>query len=99
MKYLKVIVGLVLIPLCVFVGSFISIGEGNGAVLGGILGVILCCILFWSFWPHLPGSASQDELYLDNSYKKQQEIDDTVRKMREAQIEDDLRYRGLHGRM
>ena len=34
MKYLKVIVGLGLIPLGVFVGSFISIGEGNGAVLG-----------------------------------------------------------------
>ena len=98
MKYLKVIAGLGLIPLCVIAGSFISIGGGNGAVLGGILGLILCCILIWSAWLHWPGSASLDELYQDNSEKQKQAIDDTVRSMREAQIEDDLRYRGLHGR-
>ena len=99
MKYLKVIVGLGLIPLGVFVGSFISLGGGNGALLGGILGVILCCILFWSSWPHWLGSASLDELYLDNSDKKKEAIDNTVRSMREAQTEDDLRYRGLQGRI
>ncbi len=84
MKYLKVIVGLGLIPLGVFVGSFISLGVG----------VILCCILFWSTWPHWQGSASLDELYQDNSDKKKQKIDNTVRSMRETQIEDDLRIRG-----
>ncbi len=94
MKYLKVIVGLGLIPLGVFVGSFISLGGGSGALLGGVLGVILCCILFWSTWPHWQGSASLDELYQDNSDKKKQEIDNTVRSMRETQIEDDLRIRG-----
>ena len=99
MKYLKVIVGLGLIPLCVFAGSFISLGGGNGAILGGIVGVILCCILFWSSAPHWRGFAGLDELYTDNSDKKKQEIDNTVRSMREAQIEDDLRYRGLQGRL
>jgi hypothetical protein len=94
MKYLKVIVGLGLIPLCVFVGSFISLGGGNGAILGGILGVILCCMLFWSSWLHWPGSASLDELYMDNSDKKKQAIDNTVRSMREVQIEDEVRIRG-----
>ncbi len=98
MKYLKVIVGLGFIPLGVLVGSFVSLGGGNGAVLGGILGVILCCMLFWSSWPHLPGSASLDELYQDNSDKKKQEINNTLRKMREVQIEDDLRSRGIHRR-
>jgi hypothetical protein len=98
MKYLKVIVGLGLIPLGVFVGSFISLGAGNGALQGGILGVILCCMLFWSSWLHWPGSASLDELYQDNSEKQKQARDDTVRSMREAQIEDDLRYRGLQRR-
>ena len=93
MKYLKVIIGLGLIPLGVLVGSFISLGGGNGALLGGILGVILCCMLFWSSAPHWPGMASLDELYQDNSDKKKQEIDNTVRSMREVQIEDDLRYR------
>jgi len=98
MKYLKVIVGLGLIPLGVFAGSFIHLGGGSGAILGGILGVILCCILFWSSAPHWPGSASLDELYMDNSDKKKQAIDNTVRSMREAQIEDDLRPRGIDHR-
>jgi len=99
MKYLKVIVGLGLIPLCVFLGSFISLGGGNGAILGGILGVILCCMLFWSSWLHWPGSASLEELYQDDSLKQKQAIDETVKKMREAQIEDEIRYRGLQGRI
>lgn len=98
MKYLKVIGGLGLIPLGVFVGSFIPLGEGNAALLGGMLGVILCCLLFWSAWPHWPGSASLDELYQDNSDKQKQAIDETVRRMREAQIDDNLRYRGLQRR-
>lgn len=96
MKHMKVIAGLGLIPLGVFVGSFISIGAGNGAILGGILGVILCCMLFWSSWPHWSSTASLDELYMDNSDKKKQAIDTPVRSMREVQIENDLRYRGLN---
>ena len=99
MKYLKVIVGLGFIPLGVFVGSFISLGGGSAIILGGIVGVILCCMLFWSSAPHWPGSASLEELYMDNSDKKKQAIDNTVRSMREVQIEDDLRYRGLQGRI
>ncbi len=93
MKYLKVIVGLGLIPLGFFAGSFISFGGGSAVILGGILGVILCCMLFWSSAPHWPGSASLDELYMDNSDKKKQAIDNTVRSMREAQIENELRIR------
>ena len=93
MKYLKVIVGLGLIPLGVFAGSFISLGRGSAVILGGIVGVILCCMFFWPSWPHWLGSASLDELYLDNSDKKKEAIDNTVRSMREAQIEDDLRDR------
>ncbi len=96
MKYLKIIVALGLIPLGVLTGSFIHLGGGNGAILGGILGVILCCVLFWSSWPHWSGSASLDELYQDNSDKKKQAVDTTVNNLREAQIEEDLRYRGLN---
>ena len=98
MKYLKVIAGLGLIPLCGIAGSFISLGGGDGAILGGILGLILCCILIWSAWPHWPGTANLDELFLDNSDKQRQAIDDTVRRMREIQIEDDLRIRGYDRR-
>ena len=94
MKFLKVIAGLGLIPLGVFAGSFIRLGGGSAAILGGILAVIVCCLLFWSSAPHWPGSATLDELYMDNSDKKKQAIDNTVRSMREVQIEDDLRIRG-----
>ncbi|HXX76966.1 MAG TPA: hypothetical protein VEI53_00620 [Ktedonobacteraceae bacterium] len=96
MKYLKVIVGLGFIPIGVFVGSFISLGGGNGSILGGIAGIILCCILFFSSWPHWPRSASLDELYMDNSDKQKQATDEMVQRMREVQINDDLRYSGGH---
>jgi hypothetical protein len=97
MKYIKVIVGLGLIPLGVFVGSYISIGGGNGAILGGILGGTLCCILFWS-GPHWPGSYSLDEQHQVNNNVNKQTIDNTVRSVQEAQVEDQIRYRGLNHR-
>jgi len=47
MKLIKVIAGLGLIPLGIFIGSFISLGTGNGAILGGVLGIILSCIIWF----------------------------------------------------
>ncbi len=47
MKYVQVIFFLGLIALGVFVGSYISLGGGNGALLGGILGVLLYCLINW----------------------------------------------------
>ena len=91
MKYLKVIVGVGLIPLGIYVGSFISLGSGNAAILGGIAGVILCCMLFFSSWLPWPGSANLDELYMDTSDKHKKDIDNMVRSMRETQIEDHIR--------
>ena len=98
MKYLKVIIGLGLIPLGIFIGSFIHLGGGNGAILGCILGILLYCILCWSAWPRWLGITNLDELYMDNSDKKRQAIDEKLRSMREAQISDDLRAQGLHHR-
>ena len=89
MKYLKVIVGLGLLPLGVFVGSYIHIGGGNGAILGGILGGILCCILFW-------GSYSLDEQYQRSNNVNKQAIDQTVRSVQEAHLEDQIRSRADH---
>jgi hypothetical protein len=53
MNYLKLLVGLLLIVLGVFVGSFISLGGHSGAILGGWIGGTLWCLLFWSAprWP------------------------------------------------
>ncbi|GHO90933.1 hypothetical protein KSF_009810 [Reticulibacter mediterranei] len=48
MKYLKILVGLGLIPLGAFAGSHVIIADGTGAALGGLPGGILYCLLFWS---------------------------------------------------
>jgi hypothetical protein len=93
MKYLKVMVGLGLIPLGVFAGSFISFGLGNGAILGGILGAILCCLLFWSA-PHWLGSDRPDESYQINNAVRQA-IDTTDRSAQEAHNEDKIRQQGV----
>ena len=93
MKTLKVIVSLGLIPLCVYIGSLISLGAGNGAILGGILGIILCCIL--CFMPHRLGSGrlnGPDQI----SREEQQRIDSTMRKIQQAHIEDEIRMGGAN---
>ena len=92
MKYMKVIGGLVLIPLGVFVGSYISLGGGNGAILGGILGSVLCCVLLLSGQDG-PGSSSLDEQYQVNNNVDQQAIDNTLRSVQEAHLEDQMRIR------
>ena len=69
MKYIRVIVGLGLIPLGVFVGSHIRFGDGNGVVIGFLIGFVLCCMINWlgsrvkrRLWS---GSASLDEQHQD----------------------------------
>jgi hypothetical protein len=93
MKYLKVMVGLGLIPLGVFAGSLIRLGGGNAAILGGILGVILCCLLFWSA-PRWLGSDKPGESYQANNADKQA-IGNTVKSAQEAHIEDEIVLRGI----
>jgi hypothetical protein len=78
MKYLKVLVGLGLIPLGVFAGGFIRLGGGNAAILGGILGVILCCLLFWSA-PRWLGSDRPGESSQANNEVKQALFKDEIR--------------------
>ena len=91
MQHIKVIAGLGLIPFGVFIGSFISIGGGSGAILGGILGGILYCILW--FVPHWPGSDRLDEQAQVNNVDKQW-IDNAVKGVQQAYIEEELRLRG-----
>jgi hypothetical protein len=89
MKYMKVIVGLALIPLGVLIGSFISIGGGSVAIFGGILGGILCYILLYRL--HWRGSDSLNEQYQLNNVDEQS-IENTVRSVNEAHIEDEIHF-------
>lgn len=91
MKPLKVIVSLGLIPLCVYIGSFISLGGGNGAILGGILGIILYCILWLK--PRRSGSDRLDMQYQLSNVEKQG-IENAMRSVQQAHIEEEMRLRG-----
>jgi hypothetical protein len=94
MKHIKVIAGLGLIPLGVFIGSFISLGTGNGAILGGVLGIILSCIIW--FVPQWSDSIRLDEQNQMNNADKQW-VDMTVKGVHQAHIENELRSgRGTH---
>ena len=85
---MKIIVALGLIPLGVFLGSYIVFDGGNGSVLGGILGGILCCLLFWSV-------PSLDEQHQIKNNVNKEALDKTARSFREAQAEEQTLYRGL----
>lgn len=85
-KYLKVMLGLALIPLGIFVGSFIHLGRGTGAILGGIIGVILCCVLFW-------GTYSLEEQHRVRDNVNKQAIDDALLRVQESSIADHMRMK------
>ncbi len=96
MKYVKLIVALGLIPLGIFIGSYISIGGGSAAILGGILGIILCCILIGSgrrrksgFWL---GAETLDEQHRVYNNINNQEIDKMLSSVREAHTEDQIHH-------
>ena len=80
MKRIKLIGGLALIPLGVFIGSFISIGYGNGAIIGGIIGGLLWCILNWSG----PWNYSLDEQHQIDSNVNKEAISETFRGINQA---------------
>lgn len=89
MKYLKILVGLGLIPLGAFAGSYVAIADGTGVVLGGIVGGILCCLLFWS----VPSLEQQQQIRHNVDEKA---LDQAATRFREAQNEELTYYRGLN---
>lgn len=95
MKYLKITLGIGLIPLGIFVGSFIPIGEGSGAIIGGILGAILCCMLFWS-GPSWANTSDLDERHQVNCNMDQRIIDATIRSVERAKIENEISSARMH---
>jgi hypothetical protein len=95
MKYIKVIVGLALIPLGVLGGSYIHLGNGSAAILGGILGGVFCCILYWSSGPHWSKSSRLEERYQSTHNMDARTMDNTIGSIREHQIQSEMRYHGL----
>lgn len=100
MKHIKLIVALGLIPLCIFIGSYLPIGGGSAAILGGILGFILCCMLIGfgrrrksGFWL---GAETLDEQHQVYNNLNNQEIDKMLSSVREAHTEDQIRHQIDH---
>ncbi len=94
MKFIKVMVGLGLIPLCIFIGGYIPIGDGNAAIIGGIIGCILCFIVISygsrgkrAFWTR---SNSLEEQHQVNNNVNKQAIDNTLRGVQEAHLLDEM---------
>lgn len=89
MKYLKILVGLGLVPLGAFAGSYVIIADGTGVVLGTVVGGILCCLLFWA------GPSLEEQHQISHNVDKKT-LDQAATRFREAQNEELILYRGLN---
>jgi hypothetical protein len=88
MNYLRILLGLSLIPLCTWLGSCIPIATGNGTIIGLVLGIALSS-LFFAYGPghnksQLPTSYWLSQRDQDNGGINQQAIENTTLSGREA---------------
>ena len=44
-RRLQIIIAVACIPLSIFLGYLLPIGHGTGAVVGGVVGIVACCLL------------------------------------------------------
>lgn len=68
MKQLRLALGLALIPLCVWLGSFIPVGTGSGIVIGLALGIILS-YLFLTYGPGRKKNQLPTSYYLNHQHE------------------------------
>ncbi len=90
MKHLRIILGLTLIPLCAFLGSFVPIAGGNGMIIGFFLGIAFSC-LFLTYGPghrksQLPTASYLNHDHQANSGVNQQAIEIKTVSIREAAV-------------
>ncbi len=88
MNHLRMILGLILIPLCAWLGSWIPIATGNGTIIGVVVGIALS-YLFLTYGPghkksQLPTSYLLTQQHQDNNGINQQAIENTTLSAREA---------------
>jgi hypothetical protein len=88
MKQLRLILGLALIPLCAWLGSFVPIGAGSGTLIGVVGGMALCCLLL-AYGPGRNKSPLPTSYYLTHQHDvnggvNQQAIENATLSAREA---------------
>jgi hypothetical protein len=68
MKQLKLVLGLALISLCTWLGSFVPLGTGRGIIIGLILGVVLS-YFFLTYGPGRKKSPFPTSYYLNHQHE------------------------------
>jgi hypothetical protein len=93
---IRLIAGLGLIVLGGFIGSLIPIGNGNGAIIGCIIGVVGFCYLISRpqssknrFWSFSSGKNERQQLTPDISQK---DIENATLAAREAHIFNEISH-------
>jgi hypothetical protein len=88
MKQLRLVLGLVLIPLCAWLGSLFPIGTGSGIVIGFIGGMTLSYLLLTYGPGHtkspLPTSYSLGSQHQDNGGINHQALENATLSAREV---------------
>src|ERR1700726_2501252 len=88
MKHLRLVLGLALIPLCAWLGSFVPIGTGSRTIIGLVVGIALCYLLI-TYGPGRKKSPLPTSYYLKHQHQanggvNQQAIENATLKAREA---------------
>ncbi|HJT57124.1 MAG TPA: hypothetical protein VJ761_11565 [Ktedonobacteraceae bacterium] len=68
MRQLRLALGLALIPLCAWLGSFIPVGTGSGIIIGLVLGIILS-YLFLTYGPGRKKNQLPTSYYLNRQHE------------------------------
>ena len=68
MKQLRLVLGLALIPLGAWLGSFVPLGTGSGIILGLVLGVVLSYLLL-TYGPGRKKSPFPTSYYLNHQHE------------------------------
>jgi len=68
MKQLRLVLGLALIPLCVWLGNFVPLGTGSGIIIGLVLGGVVS-YLFLTYGPGHKKSPLPTSYYLNHQHE------------------------------
>ena len=87
MKHFRLIVGLVLIPIGAFLGSFVPIGTGSGIILGFVVGIALS-YLFLIYGPGHKKNQLPTSYYLNHDQHLNPQLDGLLHSRGERPVDD-----------
>lgn len=87
MRLIKLLIGLGFIVAGFIIGGLIPIGRGNAAIIGGLVGIVACCLLI-DYKKKLPTTYTLTQSHQDNDGINEQAIENATLQAREAAIRD-----------